>query len=375
MAPKTIVISTTKDGDVGLVDFTFMHNGKKYKVTPKESNYGRLDAFFRFVKGPCERSGVNPFAFKGKEELNIQRIDAPGHNTDPKKTTPKTNQEGEQLSLKLARKVEIIASELTCKGLTKISEMLKPLAMGFRRGWLGPKSIAFFDDLSNANIQPEDAIKILDAYEGGAADGPQMAQATGLGLPVCGVVVALARRHDLVPMGRQAALTRPTSRDPRDEGPRKVSFTLPKNAIVVVLTDKDSNELWTMPLRNERQEVYFDDEDGPDPKDEERLKKSIFVPSEAEMGRLVKGAAMSVHDKAHGKMALDVVLKGDNDYERATVLSTIQPGQMSKLVRDKATAVVEKELSNQDNWKDVPPPEPDYESIMEDRSVRNEYHQ
>jgi len=193
MGSKTLVISTTKDGDVGLVGFTFMHDGKKYRVTPKGSDYSRLDAFFKFIKGPCERQGLNPFTYRAKDSLNIERV---GDTKEP--------QEGDQLSLKFARKIERISSELSDKGLSKISEMLKPLAMHFRRGWLGPQSIVFFDDLSNAGVQAEDGVSVLDAYDAGVAEGEQLHQTTGVGLPVCNLVLSLARKHNLLDFGSKS---------------------------------------------------------------------------------------------------------------------------------------------------------------------------
>jgi len=206
MPSKTIVVSETKYPDIGLVEFVFLHDGKKYRVLPKDGAGDRLEAFLKFVKYVCPKSDVSPFSFKDwKKWFDVTRVDGP---SEPPKTpqapqkppkAPKKPPEAEQMSLKLARKMEILSSELQERGLGRVAEMLKSLAMRFRKSWMGPQSIGFFDDLSNAGIQPEVAMAVLDAYEGGAAEGAQVSDLSGVEEPVCVKVIGLAKKHLLNP--------------------------------------------------------------------------------------------------------------------------------------------------------------------------------
>lgn len=202
--PKVMVTSTSRGIDNILDEFNFVEDGREYQVLPKSGSGSKIEAFYKFVNFVCSKQGISAFSYNDlKKYFDIKRI---GTLKKPEDTGKKKPPEAEQLSLfdknanmGVALKVERLAYELQQKGLTKAAEMLKPLAMRFRRGWLGPKCIGFFDDLSNAEIQTEDAIKVLDAYESGVADGSQMALVTGLDSPVCGVVTALAKKHDLLP--------------------------------------------------------------------------------------------------------------------------------------------------------------------------------
>lgn len=191
---KVKVTSKTEYPDTGLVEFSFIlkrgDKTYKYKVLPKE-NAGPflLESFYNFVKGPGEKEDVDPFTYKNKDKFDIMPEDG-------KPSKPPDNPEAVQLDLfKCARQLERMSSELASRGMDKAAEMLKPLALRFRKAWMGPKSIAFFDDLGNANIQPEDAMKVLDAYEAGAADGPQIAQMSGIDETVCKRVIELAKKH------------------------------------------------------------------------------------------------------------------------------------------------------------------------------------
>lgn len=186
MPPKLMVTSETRYEDTGLEDFSFMYDGKAYKVTPKPGKKDKLDEFLRYVKHVASKKGLNPFTFRGwKEDFKVDR-------TGGKPSGPT------QMRLKLARKMELLALELEERGLPKCARMLKPLAMGCRRGWLGPQSIAFFDEVSNMEMQPDQAVTVIDAYEGGATEDELMAKATDLEPGKCRAVIDLAKRHDLV---------------------------------------------------------------------------------------------------------------------------------------------------------------------------------
>lgn len=201
MPNKTVVVWVGRDSDIGVTDFDFIHDGKRYKVTPKGG--ASLEPFLTYVQHVCPKTGTSPFTFRNwRDRYNVERSDgAPGDTKSPEKAKPapepkkNTPSEGEQMSLKFARKMGLIASELQEKGLGRVAEMLKPIALNFRRSWLGPKSIGFFDDLGNANIQPDDAMSVIDAFEDGASEGPQIAEITGLEEPLCAKVMELAKKH------------------------------------------------------------------------------------------------------------------------------------------------------------------------------------
>lgn len=201
MASKTKIIAETSYPDTGLAEFSFLHEGKKYKVTPKTGAGDKLRTFYNYVKYVCENKDVSPFAYRGWKNLfEIDRIGGPANpkpTKDLKSTSKNPPPEAEQMSLKLARKLEIIAADLHERGLPRMAEMLKPVALRFRKAWLGPKSIAFFDDIGSADIQPEAAMAILDAFDGGAAKGPQISQVTGIDEPTCIKVIDLAEKHIL----------------------------------------------------------------------------------------------------------------------------------------------------------------------------------
>lgn len=207
MPGKTIVVSESSYPDRGLVEFSFIHDGKKYRVLPKTGAGDKLEAYYKYVKYVCPKQGTSPFAYSGWKNLfDIDRVDGGDTKAKPAelpKPAPKTPKpapkkappEAEQLSLKFARKLEVISAELQERGLTRMAEMLKPVALRFRKAWMGPKSIAFFDDLSNAGIEADDAITVLDALEGGAGGGAQVAEMTGIDESVCEKVFGLAKQH------------------------------------------------------------------------------------------------------------------------------------------------------------------------------------
>jgi len=191
MAPKLIITSESRGIDDLLDEFSFLYDGKAYKVTAKEGRKHKLDEFYRFIKFTASKKGINPFTFRNwKDNFDVDRV-----GTAPGAKKPK---EPEQMRLKLARKMELIALELEEKGLGRCARMLKPLAMGCRRGWLGPKSIGFFDDVSNIGIQPDEAVSVVDAYEGGATEDELMAKATEVEPGSCRKVIGLAKKHNLV---------------------------------------------------------------------------------------------------------------------------------------------------------------------------------
>lgn len=191
MAPKLIITSESRGIDDLLDDFSFMYDGKAYKVTAKEGRKHKLDEFYRFIKFTAAKKGINPFTFRSwKDNFDIDRV-----GTAPGAKKPK---EPEQMRLKLSRKMELIALELEERGLGRCARMLKPLAMGYRRGWLGPKSIGFFDDVSNLDIQPDEAVSVMDAYEDGASEDDLMAKATDVDPGKCRRVVDLAKKYGLV---------------------------------------------------------------------------------------------------------------------------------------------------------------------------------
>jgi hypothetical protein len=144
MPGKTIIVSESSYPDRGLVEFTFIHDGKKYRVQPKTGAGDKLDAFYKYVKYVSPKQNTSPFAYSGwKTFFDIDRVD--GDTKAKPAAAPKAPKpEAEQMSLKFARKLEVISSELQERGLTRMAEMLKPVALRFRKAWLGPKSIAFF---------------------------------------------------------------------------------------------------------------------------------------------------------------------------------------------------------------------------------------
>jgi len=192
---KVLVTSRTTDPDTGLLEFSFkVKRGPKiysYKVLPKSGTSPFLIyEFLKYLEGAGEKRGVDPFTYKDKDKFDIIPTDKP-----PTERLERKPQEPEQMSLKFARKLEVIASELDGKGLCRLAEMLKPVALRFRKAWLGPKSIGFFDDLGNENIQSEDAMAVMDAFEAGSDAGSQAAEATGLPEPLCAKVIGLAKKH------------------------------------------------------------------------------------------------------------------------------------------------------------------------------------
>jgi hypothetical protein len=183
MPVKPTVVSESHGVDGLLEEFTFMENGKKYRVVPKPGTGNKIEPFYKFVKFVCPKQGISTFSYRGwGDYFDIDRVGAgavkkpeqpkPAETkpAEAKKPEPKPAQkpaekprpEAEQLSLfddkqaslGIALKMERLASELREKGLPKLAEMLKPLALRFRKAWMGPKSIGFFDDLGNANIEP-----------------------------------------------------------------------------------------------------------------------------------------------------------------------------------------------------------------------------
>jgi len=218
MPVRSTVVSESHGIDGLLEEFTFMENGKKYRVVPKPGTGNKIEPFYKFVKFVCPKQGISAFSYRGWDNyLDIARVGAgavkpeqpkPAESKQPepkpaqKKPDEKPRPEAVQLSLfddkqaslGVALRMECLASELREKGLPRVAEMLKPLALRFRKAWMGPKSIGFFDDLGNANIEPEKAIAVLDALEGGAY-GPGVSKATGLEEALCGKVLELAKKH------------------------------------------------------------------------------------------------------------------------------------------------------------------------------------
>lgn len=191
MPPKLIITSESRGIDDLLDEFTFLYDGKAYRVTAKEGRKHKLDEYYRYVKFTAKKKGLNPFAFKGwKDNFNIERIGTAlneGRSKEP-----------EQMRLKLSRKMELIAAELDEKGLNRYARMLKPLAMGYRRGWLGPESIGFFDDVSNLDIQPDEAVAVVDEYEKGIPEGELLTKASNLDPNMCQKIIESAKKHGLV---------------------------------------------------------------------------------------------------------------------------------------------------------------------------------
>lgn len=190
MPPKLMVTPETGYEDTGLEEFSFMYEGREYKVTPKPGKKDKLDEFLRYVKFTAAKKDINPFTFRGwKNDFNINRV---GTSSESRKPAGP-----EQMRLKLARKMDLIALDLQERGLGRYARMLKPLAMGYRRGWLGPQSIGFFDDVSGLGIQSDDAVSIVDSYEGGVPD-EIVAKETDVEPDMCHKVIGLAKKHGLV---------------------------------------------------------------------------------------------------------------------------------------------------------------------------------
>jgi hypothetical protein len=199
MPQKLMIVSVQEYKDIGLVEFSFLLDGKKYRVTPLEGKEHRLEPFYKFVRS-CVRSGVSPFAFKDwKADLKIERSGgAPSGSSAPMPQTPAPEVEGEQMRLKLSRKMEHLAGELEDRHFGREAQMLKSLALGYGRGWVGPTSVAFFDELSNAGVFPDEAVTVMDAYADGISDEPTLVTVTKIDLDKCAVILQAARKHDLI---------------------------------------------------------------------------------------------------------------------------------------------------------------------------------
>lgn len=186
--PVITTILWVSTAGIDVPDFQMDVDGRRYKVEPTEKgSRSQILAFLNHIKRVCIPRKISPFTYPGLREVDeqgkskyyrITRLDEP-----------------EQMSLKFAKKTEMLAAELSARGLDKAAKMLKPVATRFRKAWLGPKSIAFFDDLGNENIEPTDAMAVLDAFETGAAEGPQVSQITGFDEPMCVKVISLAKKH------------------------------------------------------------------------------------------------------------------------------------------------------------------------------------
>ncbi len=75
MPPNTIVVSETSYPDTGLQEFSFIHDGRKYKVLPKPGAGDRLEKFLRYVKYVCPKSGTEPWTYPNwKNYFEVERV-------------------------------------------------------------------------------------------------------------------------------------------------------------------------------------------------------------------------------------------------------------------------------------------------------------
>lgn len=106
--PKITVTQEIVDKDTGLKEFTFLVDGKEYRVTPKPGNHDNLDEFLRYVKFVAPKRNLSPFVFRKKNLFNIEPV---GSKAKEKKPKPKS--EAEQLSLfKCAKTLDHIADKI-----------------------------------------------------------------------------------------------------------------------------------------------------------------------------------------------------------------------------------------------------------------------
>lgn len=159
--PKTMITNVVKDKDTGLQEFGFMVDGKKYKVLPKEGQSNKLDEFYRFVR-KAENTGLNPFIYRDKEKFEITR-----ENPSPK---PQRSKSVEQLSLfKAAQYIDDLSDILESKNYKKYAYRLDIIANTIDDNALKTvKATHFWDEVNNQEIDTEDVMKVLEAFDRGA---------------------------------------------------------------------------------------------------------------------------------------------------------------------------------------------------------------
>jgi hypothetical protein len=197
-----MVTSEIKDQDIGLVEFSFIVDGKEYTVRPlplKEGEnpslsgkrYNKLQDFLKYVKYIAPKKKLNPFSYpQWKQYFEIIR-------KGEKRQSPK--QEAEQLSLKLAvEALDKISSKLEEKGAYEESYLMDIIANTLEKGWDSVKVILFADEMANQDIPLENAYKVVKVYNNGADTEHSVASITGIDSWTCKVILDAAHKHRLL---------------------------------------------------------------------------------------------------------------------------------------------------------------------------------
>lgn len=176
--PKVTITYTRGDTDTGLEEFGFMIDGKRYKVKPKPNSYNELENFFRLVK-KSEKGNLNPFVYGKKDRLEIIRENPNSGQKTPQKKSPKDPKpDAEQMNLfKSSSCLDSIATQLEKLGHKDIAYKIDILANTVDDTALKYVKISdFWDEINNQEIDKEDAIKILEAFNRGADTEYSVAQ-------------------------------------------------------------------------------------------------------------------------------------------------------------------------------------------------------
>lgn len=152
--PNIEIIKQVKDNDTGLQEFVFRVDGKEYKVIPKSGTkgYDKIDDFLRYIYMSKKRN-LNPFTYQNKELFDITRIN------------PQKKPEAIQQSLRLAAQLDVLANKLEKSGKIKEAYQIDIISNTLDSPWQSNKATLFFDEISNQNIETEDAKKVLDIAE------------------------------------------------------------------------------------------------------------------------------------------------------------------------------------------------------------------
>ena len=222
--PGCMILNTEKDPDLGLNKFTFKYRDKVYTVIPKDSEgYNKIDEYFKYVAGVCKKPGLNPFMYKirGKSPKDLFNIRPAGsgdkdkEKVDFSKLKKELKQKAKGIGRKktnnpfpikdLMRHVKKPAQNPPAQN-PKVEQMslfasdksrIKRVLLRYA-GWKDNDAALFWDEISNQEIDKEDAKKILDAFDKGADTEFSISEVTKIDSYTCSKVLDIANKFELL---------------------------------------------------------------------------------------------------------------------------------------------------------------------------------
>lgn len=197
-----MITSEIIDQDIGLIEFSFLIDGKEYIVRPlplkegedtalSSKRYSKLQDFINYVKYVAPNKNISPFSYpQWKQYFEITR-------KGQKKLPPK--QEAEQLSLKLAvEAIDRISNKLEEKGAFEESYLMDIIANTLESNWKSINVISFSDEIANNDIPPEKAYLVIQAFNKGTDTEHSVAEVTGVDAWTCKIILDIAHKHNLI---------------------------------------------------------------------------------------------------------------------------------------------------------------------------------